>query len=152
MEGHQVNHRFPLFRWLFGVLFGLGMIDIAFGASQVSVTIEGPVRLDGQLRFTVHENGSNEVGQFKRSFTFTATAKKGAILSAAIKDYYAAAEFPNGTFWRTSNIPAAGFIFIYLDKDKRPFVNIELLEFTDGLPSPMSINGVHPAQFTIPEK
>jgi hypothetical protein len=147
MEGWQMNHRFFLRRWLFGIHFTFGMIDIAFGSSQVFVKIEGPVLLDGQLHFTVFEKGSNEIGQFKRTLTFTATANKGGIVTSTIRDYKAEATFPDGAFWRTSNTPAGGFIFIYLDKSKRPFVNIELLEYTDGLPTPMSINGVHLAQF-----
>jgi hypothetical protein len=146
MGGQKVINGLFL-RRLFAAFFALGMIDFAHASSEVFVKIEGPVRLDGEIRFTVTENGSNEVGKFQRIFTFTATADKGAIKASSIRDYKATATFPDGGLLTTPNAPVAGFMYISLNKDTGPFVNIELLEYTDGLPAVMSINGLHRAQF-----
>lgn len=105
------------------------------------------MRLDGQLRIEIHESGSNESGEYQRVLIFTATAKRGAILASSIKGYDATTTFPNGRSWRTSNVPIGGFIYLYLKEGKQPFVDIELLEHTEVYRLPMSINGVHPAQF-----
>jgi hypothetical protein len=134
--------------WLLPVvLSNFGTLSRAASTSDVAVTFEGTLPLSGRLHFTIYEKGSNEVGSFERTFVFDGTADKGAVLSSTISAYTATARFPSGGYWRTSKTPVTGFICIYLKSGGRPFVDIELLEYNDGMPTPMSINGVHAARF-----
>ena len=138
----------PFLFWLLPVvLSNFGTLSSAVSASDVAVTIEGTLPLSGRLHFTIYEKGSNEVGSYERTFVFDGTADKGAVLSSTINAYTVTARFPSGGYWRTSKTPVAGFIYISLKSGNRPFVNIELLEYSDGMPTPMSINGVHAARF-----